>query len=224
MRFLILCFFLISTSLFGQKKISGIIEDSQTGKPLNKVEVGIVGHDKVKKTNKKGKFKLKVYHETDTVYFKKEGYYTEFMQVNNAKKVKVGLTKIAKEEKVIEDSYGSQDVRSSTSSISILEEEDFNKAINIDIYQYLRGKVPGLTIRRDAQNPNVEPVIMLRNASSINGNNKPLIIVDGVQNVSLSTVDPNDVKSVTVLRDGSAQAMYGSQANAGVIVIKTKKK
>lgn len=229
MKNLIVLFFatllvLTSVASIAQKTVSGVIADTETNEPLKGVTIGIVGQKKTVSTNKKGKFKIKAYSPEDTIYFTKQGYYSEVIQVGDIKKMKVGLTKISDKSTIITDAYGMQRSSRGTSAVTVLSQEAFNKGINNDIYQFLRGKVPGLTIRHDPTDPNSEPFIMLRSAGNLSGNIQPMILVDGVPNSSLSTLDPADVADVTVLRDGSAQAIYGSQATGGVILIKTRRK
>ena len=216
--------FCFSISLSAQWKLSGVIEDTQSGKNLKNVNISILGKDIETTTNSRGKFKIKVEDSTDVVIFSKHGYYEERVVVNNAKQIKVGLTQLMYKGEQVEDSYGTSDGKASTSAVTVLKTEDFNQGVATDIYQLLRGKVPGLVIKHDPKNPNAKPFIMLRASSNFSSNIEPLIIVDGIQNVSLDSVDPNDVAGVSVLRDGSAQAMYGSQATGGVIIITTKKK
>jgi len=224
---LLLLLICVSTAVNAQWKLKGTIEDTKTGKPLTGVTVTRTSGEKSRsiETNKRGRFTIKIQDSTDVITFEKEGYYPETMLVKNAKKVKVGLTKRMKKdnEEVYTDSYGSLNTDRVTSAISILKTKDFNRGVSTDIYELLRGKVPGLMIRRNAANPNAEPSVMLRSSGTASRVIEPLILVDGVNNPSLSNVDPNDVESIQVLRDGSAAAMYGSTAAGGVIIITTKK-
>lgn len=220
--------FLVASSLSAQWTLKGNIQDTNSEKGLRDVTVTCHHNDETTTatTSKRGSFKIKIQDSTDVVTFAKEGYYPETLIIRNAKKVRVGLTKMrnTRPDEVMTDSYGSQNMKEVTSAVTILKTQDFNKAVAIDIYELLRGKVPGLIVRRDSQSPNSEPSVMLRSAASTTNVIEPLIIVDGNSNFSLRNVDPNDVETVQVLRDGSAAAMYGSQAVGGVIIITTKSK
>lgn len=208
---------------FSQQTIKGEIVDATTSKAITKAEISINGESVDVKIDKKGKFKIPKVRQNDVVVFSSAGYFSAQINIKDAVKVKVLLYAIAAADEKVTDSFGSQSMRSVSSSVTVLKSGDFNKVIDSDIYAYLRGRVPGLTVIRDASNPTVEPQILLRGSASLTGNYKPLIIVDGIQGATLNSIDPNDVASVTVLKDGSSQAMYGSQANGGVIIITTKK-
>lgn len=208
-----------------QSQVSGYIIDASTEKPINSAIIVKVGANQTKPTytDKKGKFKLFDISTTDTLMFSAVGYSSATLAVGNATKIKVILFATNKSESV-DVGYGNQSSKSLTSSVMVLESENFNKVINADIYSYLKGRVPGLQILKTGSNILDQPKIMLRGGGSLSGTYEPLIVIDGVQNASLTNLDPNDVGSVTVLKDASAQAIYGSQANGGVIIIKTKKK
>ena len=217
---LILSFLLINS--YGQNKITGQIVDASTDKPIKEAFIVKVGHgSKPTLTDKMGKFKLSGAETYDTLMFSATGYIPTMVAVGNSKKLKVLLSPEGKAN-TVEIGYGSQDTRSLTSSVVVLESKDLNKVLAPDIYSYLRGKIPGLQVEAYGYNPAVAPRIMLRGAGSFSATYEPLIVIDGVQGASLINLDPNDVKNVTVLKDASAQAIYGSRAAGGVIIIKTK--
>jgi iron complex outermembrane receptor protein len=174
------------------------------------------------KTDKKGKFKIKSINPADSMLFLADGYASANTVIGNAKSIKVILFPITKDE-AVDIGYGSQNSKTLTSSVTVLSSNDFNKVVAVDIYSYLRGKIPGLQIIKNSSSSLTRPQIMLRGTGSFSGTYEPLIVIDGIQNASIENLDPNDVASVTVLKDGSAQAIYGSQASGGVILIKTKK-
>lgn len=212
---------LLFTSMNAQRKLQGTILDNPSNKPLEDVEVTVIGKKTVK-TDKKGKFRIDVESPTDTILFQRKGYYSDMIEVGNAMKMKVLLSKVVKEEVVISDAYSNLSMRSNTAAVSVLDEKDFNKGAVNDIYQLLRGKIPGLRIEQNNASSTSEPTITIRGGGSFSGLYSPLIIVDGARGIPLSSIDPNEVKSVTLLKDGSAQAMYGMQAQGGVLLITTK--
>jgi TonB-dependent SusC/RagA subfamily outer membrane receptor len=217
-----LIFCILGLNVSGQNKITGQIIDAVSEKPIYAAFIVKVGHgSKPILTDKHGKFKLSGMEKDDTLMFSATGYTPTMTEVGNAKKIKV-LLNPEKKENSVEIGYGSQDAKSLTSSVVVLEAKDLNKVLAPDIYSYLRGKVPGLQVEAYGYNPAVAPRIMLRGAGSFSATYEPLIVIDGVQGASLINLDPNDVKSVTVLKDASAQAIYGSRAAGGVIIIKTK--
>ena len=118
--------------------------------------------------------------------------------------------------------YGSQEKKEITSSVVALDAEDFNQGNVNDPTQLLQGKVPGLSIYNKGGNPNGGATIRLRGISTVGANVQPLVVIDGVIGASLDNVDPNDIATVNVLKDGSAAAIYGSRGSAGVILVTTK--
>ncbi len=87
----------------------------------------------------------------------------------------------------------------------------------------IQGKVAGLSISKPGGNPNGGYNIRLRGLSTVGANTSPLVVIDGVIGGSLDNVDPNDIESINVLKDGSAAAIYGTRGSSGVIIVTTKK-
>ena len=102
-------------------------------------------------------------------------------------------------------------------------EEEFNKGTINDASQLLQGKVAGLSIYNKGGNPNDDAVIRLRGLSTLGANASPLVVIDGIIGGSLANLDPSDIESINVLKDGSAAAIYGSRGSAGVLLVQTKK-
>ncbi len=219
---LIILGFIISLPVFGQKILSGKIIDQSTARAIKNVDV-IINEGKFKtKSDKDGNFKIVSMNEKDTLKFFHEKYISENTIVGNAKDFSVNL-ELLPEGKASEVGYGKQDNKSMTSSVTTLESDNFNKGPINDIYQLIRGRVPGLSIQYNSPHSTERATILLRGGSNFSQSVEPLIVVDGVAGVSLGSVDPNDVDTVTVLRDASSQAIYGSRATGGVIIIKTKR-
>ena len=118
--------------------------------------------------------------------------------------------------------YGTQEKKEITSSVASVKAEDFNKGVVNDPAQLLQGKVAGLSITRPGGDPNDGFNIRLRGVSTFGANAEPLVVIDGVIGASLATVDPNDIESIDVLKDGSAAAIYGTRGSSGVILVTTK--
>ena len=118
--------------------------------------------------------------------------------------------------------YGTQEKKELTSAVSSVKSEDFNRGTVNDPAQLLQGKVAGLNITRPGGDPNGAFNIRMRGVATFGANSSPLIVIDGVIGASLNTVDPNDIVSMDVLKDGSAAAIYGSRGGSGVILITTK--
>lgn len=117
--------------------------------------------------------------------------------------------------------YGTQKKADVTSSVASVKAKDFNTGSVIDAGQLVQGKVAGLSISLPSGDPNGSTTVMLRGTSSLMGSSTPLVLVDGVPG-SLSTVAPEEIESIDVLKDGSATAIYGTRGTNGVIIITTK--
>ncbi|MEN8813302.1 MAG: SusC/RagA family TonB-linked outer membrane protein, partial [Candidatus Arcticimaribacter sp.] len=124
---------------------------------------------------------------------------------------------------VVVTGYGSQKKKEITSAVAVVGEEEFNKGTINSATELLQGKVAGLSIYNRGGNPNGSPVVRLRGLSSIGSNIQPLVVIDGIVGGSLENLDPNDIASINVLKDGSAAAIYGTRGSSGVILVTTKK-
>jgi len=125
-------------------------------------------------------------------------------------------------EEVVVTGYGSQREKEITASVVKVEAEDFNQGAISDASQLLQGKVAGLQIYNRGGNPNAAATIRLRGISTVGANTQPLVVIDGVIGASLANVDPSDIETINVLKDGSAAAVYGSRGSSGVILVTTK--
>ena len=119
--------------------------------------------------------------------------------------------------------YGTQKEKEITSSVTSVDAEDFNQGPINDPAQLLQGKVAGLQVYNRGGDPNGQSnVIRLRGISTVGANTEPLVVVDGIIGASLANVDPNDIESISVLKDGSAAAIYGTRGSSGVILVTTR--
>jgi TonB-linked SusC/RagA family outer membrane protein len=128
-------------------------------------------------------------------------------------------------QEVVAVGYGSQTKKEITGSVASVKADDFNKGAFNSAEGLLQGKVAGLTMSKDGGGDptNRGFSVQIRGAGSLTGSTTPLYIIDGVPGASMNNINPNDIESMDVLKDGSAAAIYGTRANAGVIIITTKK-
>lgn len=148
--------------------------------------------------------------------------YVGFITQETAKSGKITLKEDLKSiSEVVVIGYGTQKKGDITSAITSIKSEDFSKGNIKDAGDLIKGKVAGLTIANGSGDPSVASSIRLRGIISLSGGNTPLVLVDGIEG-SLSTVAPEDIASVDVLKDASAAAIYGTRGAAGVIIITTK--
>lgn len=169
-----------------------------------------------------GKFSLKVAPNA-TLVISYIGYKTIEMK---ASEVKAGQTITLQEnaemmDEVVVIGYGTQRKGDVTSAISSVKAEDFTVGKVGDAADLIKGKVAGLSIAKGSGDPNSTSTIRLRGVISVNGSTTPLILIDGVEG-DLSTVAPENIASIDVLKDASAAAIYGTRGANGVIIITTK--
>lgn len=217
--------FLIGTSVFAQSRtIKGTVIDKDEGETLIGVSIVAVGVETIGTiTDFDGKYEIEVAESVTQLEFSYVGYATQKVDITSSI-VDVNMSvegELLTEVVVV--GYGTIKTKEVTSAISTVKAEDFNKGNISDPAQLLQGKVSGLSIAKAGADPNKGFDIRLRGLSSFGANTSPLIIIDGVSGASLETVDPKDIESVSVLKDASAAAIYGTRAASGVILITTKK-
>jgi len=213
-------FLLCSTVMLAQNKVSGTVLDA-TGEPLIGVSVLETGTNNGVVTDFNGDFTLTV-KQGAKLTFSYVGYLSQTLAATNGMKVTLQEdNKVLNEVVVV--GYGTMRRKDVTSSITTVKAEDLNRGVFTDPGQMLQGKVPGLVISSTAD-PNGGATITLRGASTLrSGAMSPYYVIDGIPGVDPSTVAPDDIESIDVLRDATATAIYGSKAANGVIIITTKK-
>lgn len=235
---------------FSQATVSGYIQDELDGSPLPGVNVVIKGTNTGTTSDFDGKYEITVNSFPATLVFSSLGFETREIQLTEATTLDVVLTESATglDEVVITGlatSVKRENLANAISTVSSQELVGTTSQSTVDGALY--GKVPGVNITSSSGAPGGGFALRLRGVSSINGNNQPLIIVDGVyynnveipsglrfasganrgneENSSnrLADLDPNDIQNVEVLKGSSAAAIYGQRGNAGVIIITTKR-
>ena len=213
-------FLLCSAVMMAQNKVSGTVLDA-TGEPLIGVSVLETGTNNGVVTDFNGDFTLTV-KQGAKLTFSYVGYNSKTLAAANGMKITLEEDKKVLNEVVVVG-YGTMRRKDVTSSITTVKAEDLNRGVFTDPGQMLQGKVPGLVISSTAD-PNGGATITLRGASTLrSGAMSPYYVIDGIPGVDPSTVAPDDIESIDVLRDATATAIYGSKAANGVIIITTKK-
>ncbi|HLR37521.1 MAG TPA: SusC/RagA family TonB-linked outer membrane protein, partial [Chitinophagaceae bacterium] len=225
---------------YGQQKISGKV--TAQGEPL--VGVSIIDKQSKEKTltAEEGTFEIKA-KKTDSLLFRYVGYESQTIYVGEQNIINVQL-KVASSNlnELVVVGYGTQKKSDLTGAITSLSEDDFNKGVASSPNQLMQGKVSGVQIVRNSSEPGGGVSVSIRGASSINAGTGPLYVVDGLPidnspvvtgtgneyvgtrspSNPLSTINPADIKSIEVLKDASATAIYGARGANGVIIITTK--
>lgn len=149
------------------------------------------------------------------------GYATREIPVGNQSKVTIKISEdTQKLDEVVVVGYGTQSKKDITGSVSVVSSESLSETPVATFAEALQGKASGVYISSSGA-PGAETTIRIRGVGSVNGSD-PLIVVDGVSNVDIDSVNPNDIESLQVLKDASATAIYGAQGANGVIIITTK--
>ena len=213
---------LLCNFTFAQRTITGTVTDAETGEPLIGANILVVGSSTGTITDFDGTYSLNVSDDAKELEFSYTGYGSQRVEIGNQTTIDMSLSAGQELEEVVVVGYGTTTKKEVTSSVSSVKAEDFNKGNVNDPSQLLQGKVAGLTIARPGSDPNGDFNIRLRGLSNLGANQSPLVVIDGVIGASLNSIDPNDIASIDVLKDGSAAAIYGTRASAGVILITTK--
>jgi TonB-linked SusC/RagA family outer membrane protein len=225
-RFLLLLMCLLcSKELNAQEKteISGQVTDAQDGKPLPGVSVSIKNTGQGTATDAGGMFRLPLSRPAVLV-FSFVGYQAREVPVGNASRITVQLeASTVKLNDVVVVSYGTQKRRDVTGAISQLRVAEVKDIPVANIGTKMQGKMAGVQINQPTGQPGAEMSFRIRGAASINAGNNPLIVIDGFPTESkLQTLSPDEVESITVLKDAAAASLYGSRAANGVILVTTK--
>ncbi len=207
---------------FAQQKVTGTIKDQQG--------LTIAGASIVEKNTTNGVvsdfdgyFEITTSGKNAILIFSYVGYITQEITVGSQTKINVIFQENLEElSEVVLIGYGTQKKEEVTSAIATIKSEEFTQGAVTDAAQLIQGKVAGLSVVLPSGDPTAETQIMLRGTASLYGNSAPLVLVDGIPG-SLSTVAPQDIESINVLKDGSATAIYGTRGTNGVIIITTKR-
>ena len=233
MRLLLPLFIFFSLSANGQDRVvTGKVTDSKDGSPIAGVTVTAKGSARGTSTNADGIFKLNVGNNVTTLVFSSIGYGRQEVNITGGE-LNVSLTTINSSlNEVVVIAYGTRRKTDLTGAVTSVSAKDFQKGNINSPEQLLQGKVAGLQITTGGGSAGGGSRIRIRGGASLNASNDPLIVIDGIpvegNGISgsanlLNTINPNDIESMSVLKDASATALYGSRASNGVIIITTKK-
>lgn len=213
----------LSLSAWAQQRVTGTVT-SESGEPLIGVVVIEQGTNHVSSTDVDGHYSLEVGRNA-VLSFNLIGYQTQTIEVGGRSKLDVVLSDdITMLDDVVVIGYGQTTRKEVTGSVASLKSEDFIKGSNSSPYDLINGKIAGLSIiRGDGGDPNGSISIQLRGTTTMSAGATPLVIIDNVAGGNLESINPEEIESIDVLKDGSAAAIYGTRGTNGVILITTKK-
>ncbi len=229
---LVACLFMItSIALAQQMTVTGIISDSGSGDVLPGVTVVIKGTTTGTISTPDGSYTITA-NKGDVLMYSFIGYITKEVTVADATKINVQLEPdVIGVDEVVVIGYGTVKKEDATGSVIAVGADDFNQGAISTPQDLLVGKTSGIQITSGGGQPGASSTIRIRGGASLTASNDPLIVIDGVPISSdgvmglsnpLSSINPDDIETFTVLKDASATAIYGSRASNGVIIITTK--
>ena len=207
----------------GTHEVKGTIIGDD-GSPIPGAAVMISGTTKGAITDEKGEFKI-IAADTDILIFSSLGYEEQQQRVDSRKEIKVILATYKNSlNDVVVIAYGTQTKADLTGAVGVIDTKDIKDETATSIDQMLQGRVAGVDIASNGGDPEGGTTINIRGTRSISASNDPLIVVDGVIDAveNFSDINPEDIKSVTVLKDASSTAIYGSRGANGVVIVTTK--
>ncbi|MFN8349640.1 MAG: TonB-dependent receptor [Spirosomataceae bacterium] len=232
LRLWLLAFGLLTRVYAQDTVIKGKLSD-ETGGALPGVNVTVKGTQRGAVSDGEGRYQLTGVPSTAVLVFSFIGYLKQEVPVNNRSTIDVTLLADVKAlNEVVVVGYGTQRKIETTGSIASVKATDLVQTPVANVAQGLQARVSGIQINQNSGAPGGNVSVRIRGTNSINGASEPLYVVDGIQisnggginDVSpLSTINPNDIESVEVLKDASASAIYGARAANGVVLITTKR-
>lgn len=228
MKALIYLILLLSLQFFAARalaqntRITGTVT-GPNGEPLQGVSVREKGTSNGTVTNNNGSFILTV-GANAILQISNVGYESREIPVNGQTSFSVKLTSSAQQlEQVVVVGYGTQRRRNVTGSVAVVTEADIANRPIVNAAEALQGKAAGVQIVSNSGKPGAGLTVRVRGSSSISAGNDPLYVVDGIPMNDISFLSPNDIESISVLKDAASAAIYGTRAANGVVVITTKK-
>lgn len=229
---LVVAFVLMLSSAYAQITVSGTIT-SEDQQPLIGATVLVKGTSTGGVTDVDGKYTVQVADQNAVLVVSYTGFAEQEITVGTQTQIDIVLkVDVQRLNELVVVGYGSQKKRDLTGSVTNISDKDFIKGNIATPEQLVNGKIAGVQITSNGGAPGAGSRIRVRGGSSLNANNDPLIVIDGVPldngGISgaanpLSFINPNDIENFTILKDASAAAIYGSRASNGVILITTKK-
>ncbi|WP_217603712.1 SusC/RagA family TonB-linked outer membrane protein [Chitinophaga sp. GbtcB8] len=198
--------------------VSGLVTDEK-GDPFPGVTVYVPALKTGTASDANGRYQVKV-PAKGTLIFKAVGFGTQELPVNGRSKITVKMeAENANLNEVVVTGYTSKRLSQVSSSVAVVTGKQLNDVTSNNVASLLQGKVAGVVVQNASGNPSVAANVTIRGSSSITAGSGPLYVVDGIVG---GTANPNDIASVTILKDAAAAGLYGARASNGVIIITTK--
>lgn len=205
-----------------QRTVSGTVTSAADNTPLIGASILVKGTGSGTITDIDGKFSLQA-SDSDVLVISYTGYETQEVAVAGQSSFNIAMAEASTElTEIVVTGYTAQQKKDLTGAVGVVNTEELIKVPGSNITSQLQGRVSGVTISGDGR-PGSVAKVRIRGFSSFSGANNPLYVVDGVPTQDISSLNPNDIEKMTVLKDAGAASIYGSRAANGVILISTKK-
>ena len=219
--------FLLSLGFYAQD-LSGLITDAENGEPLAGVNIVVLDQNEGAVSDFDGKFNIENFESGSTLIFSYIGYKTLNLKISSEdfldfKNINVSLeSDLSELDEIVVIGYGSQKLSDISGAVSTVNNDVIESVTPVRVEDALQGQASGVNIISSGS-PGSKPTVLIRGITSYAGND-PLVVIDGVSATidDLSSVNPNDIKSVNILKDAALASIYGVKGGSGVIVITTK--
>jgi len=217
--------FIAFNAMAQDRTISGTVTSSEDGLPLPGVSVKALGSTSVTVSNSNGKYSIRITSSTTSLQFSYLGFVTKTVNISSNNTINVGLASDSQSlSDVVVVAYGTQKKEAITGSVSGLDAKALQNRTVTNPVAALQGAAPGINVGASNGQPGATPSIRIRGFGSFSASNTPLYVVDGsVYDGSIGDINQNDIESISVLKDASSSALYGSRGANGVIIITTKR-
>jgi len=233
---MLIAFAIASQNAFSQsRRVTGVVRSAQDSTTIPGVNIFVVSAPSIgTATNIDGRFEIQVPQDAKLLRFTFVGIVTQDVNIEGKSNVNVVMKPETMDlEEVVVVGYGIQRKEALTSAVSKVETKNIKAVSESSIEKTLQGNAAGVMVTSSRGIPGAAPVVQVRGATSINAGTEPLYVIDGIPVVSgttgasqsfsaLSFINPNDIKSISILKDAGAAAIYGSRAANGVVIIETK--
>lgn len=240
--FIVAFLMLLCNFAVAQRTVKGKVTDAESGEGLIGATITVVGTTRGATTDIDGNYSVEVPAGSTQLRFAYTGYAEQVIDLTASNVVEVALKPGTVLDEVVVIGYGLVKKRDATGAVSSVSEKDFNKGIPVAPEQLIQGRAAGVVVTNNSGEPGAGINVRIRGTASVNANNNPLFVVDGVpldggatsgtSNVQglgsqaarnpLNFLNPADIASIDILKDASATAIYGSRGANGVVLITTK--
>lgn len=209
-----------------QETVSGMVTDEQSGEPLPGVNIVIKDTQIGTTTDSEGQFSLRVSDLQEVLVISYIGYQSQEVPISNQREVNIAMrSEILSSDELVVTAFGlKREVKSLTYSTEGVNSQQIRESSELNVINSLQGRVAGLVINQSGGGVGAESRVILRGNRSINGDSQPIYVVDGVQIRGVPTdLNSKNIASINVLKGANAAALYGSDAQNGVIIIETER-